>query len=153
MVTLRESTGFRTAIESTARDPETRSFGHVIKLMSSYDPDGPCQRLTVESIRDRLRERVRSAREVLPSEQKRRVASSTRSCAAAVRDKGGACVGASSIPSFNGLRRSCYGRRGAALTRGTRYGFTRAGVVGVVMRVVLDPLYASVVARVLALSR
>ena len=69
MATLRESSDFRTAIESAALDPESRAFGHVLKLVSSYDEDGPDRRVTVESIQHRLREQVRIIRDVLPPAQ------------------------------------------------------------------------------------
>ena len=69
MVTLRESADFRTAIKSAVRDPESRAFGNVLELVSSYDEDGPDQRVTVDSIRQRLREQVRFIRDVLSPAQ------------------------------------------------------------------------------------
>ena len=70
MRTLREDDAtLRGAIATAARDPESRAFGHVLKLVSSYDEDGPDQRVTVESIRQRVHQQVRIIRDVLPPAQ------------------------------------------------------------------------------------
>lgn len=69
MATLRESSDFRTAIESAARDPESRAFGHVLRLASAYDPDGPVRRVAVGEVLERLKEQVAVIRRELSPEQ------------------------------------------------------------------------------------
>ncbi len=38
---------FRSAIRQAAYDPESRAFGHVLKLVRDYDPDAPERKLAV----------------------------------------------------------------------------------------------------------
>ena len=60
MRTLREAGDLRTAITTAARDPESRAFGHVLKLVSAYDEDGPERRVPVSDVRRRMKAQLRA---------------------------------------------------------------------------------------------
>ena len=70
---LRADPTLRESMRQAARDPESRAFGQLLKLLASYDPDGPDQRITVESIRLRLEAQVAVITRELPPEQASRL--------------------------------------------------------------------------------
>jgi hypothetical protein len=68
---VREGESFRKAVEAAARDPESRAFGHVLRLVSSYDPDGPDKRVPVGDVQERLRAQIAVIQRELAPEQAR----------------------------------------------------------------------------------
>ena len=60
MRTLREAGDLRAAITTAASDPESRAFGHVLKLVSAYDEDGPERRVPVSDVRRRMKAQLRA---------------------------------------------------------------------------------------------
>jgi hypothetical protein len=69
LASLRDSPDFRGAIEAAARDPDSRAFGHVLRLASAYDPDGPERRVAIGEVRERLQQQVAVIRRELSPEQ------------------------------------------------------------------------------------
>jgi len=67
--TLRADDAMRAAIETAARDPESRAFGHVLKLVAAYDEDGPNPRVAVSEVQHYLRAQFRVVRDLLPATQ------------------------------------------------------------------------------------
>lgn len=52
--TVREDPAYRDAIVAVARDPEAKAFGHVLRMLSDYDPNGPNPRVSMADVKTRL---------------------------------------------------------------------------------------------------